>query len=180
MIMRKLTLLFVLLLWSTPVFAQDATLDTKKLAADFSKIMAGETVKKTKVGVYAVDVSTGEVLLNLDGEKAFNPASNMKIITSASALDTFGASKVWATRLSAGKLVEGEVKTLYVKSDGDPLLRYEDFVAWAIALKQKGVKSVSGGIVIDNAAFDDTLPPGFEQQDEDASYRPDIGAFSVN
>ncbi len=182
--MHKITLpLFLSMIFlSTPLFAQKASKKVKnaKLQGQIQKLMKLKTASQTKIGIYARDLDSGELIVNVGGDGAFNPASNTKLITSAAALDKLGPAKTWATRISAGSFEKGIVKTLYIKSDGDPLIRYNHVLEWAIRLQQLGVKSIIGGIVVDVAAFPDTLPPGFEQFDEDASYRPDIGSFSVN
>ncbi len=176
-------LIFVLLLtFSSVGYAQKSAkpLDNKKLKSEINTLLKLKTASQTKIGIYAQDLDTGEVLINVSGKKAFNPASNTKLITSAAALDKLGAEKAWATRISAGSFKNGTVETLYLKSDGDPLIRYNHVLEWAIRLQQLGVKSIKGGIVVDVSSFGDTLPPGFDQFDEDASYRPDISSFSVN
>lgn len=170
-----------LLLFSSSAFAQKAvTPNTKKLEKEIQKILKVKSASQTKIGIFVRDLNSGEKILNIKGEISYNPASNIKLVTSAAAFEKFGAAKTWATRISAGAFKDGEVKTLYIKSDGDPLIQYSHILEWAIRLKQLGVKKITGGIVVDTSAFPDTLPPAFEQFDEDASYRADISSFSVN
>ncbi len=178
----QISLFFLFISLSSSSFAQKSAqrVDNKKLKSDIGKLLRLKTASKTKIGIYVKDLDSGEVLLDMNGKESFNPASNAKLITSAAALDQLGAEKAWATRISAGSFEGGNVNTLYLKSDGDPLIRYNHVLEWAIRLKQLGVKSISGGIIVDVSSFGDTLPPGFGQFDEDASYRPDISSFSVN
>ncbi len=154
----------------------------EKLEAEIDEILEAGIESSAKVGVRAVDVETGRVLYEKNGDRGFNPASNMKLLTSAAALDVFGPSETFETRLLAADPHEGVVEgPLYVEGEGEPFLLFEDFVDWAAELHLKGVERIEGDLVIDDSIFDgDYLPPAFDQKDEDASYRAPIGAVSVN
>jgi D-alanyl-D-alanine carboxypeptidase/D-alanyl-D-alanine-endopeptidase (penicillin-binding protein 4) len=137
---------------------------------------------EARVGAYVVDTSTGQVLYARNAEDGFNPASNVKLITGAAVLDILGPERTLATRIYGDPNEEGVVDgPLYLVGEGDAFLLWEDVLRWAAQLKVQGVQRVSGGIVVDDSAFDGAyLPPAFEQKDEDASYRSPIGAVSVN
>ena len=183
--MRRTVLLTVLLLLA-PAFAgaqQKAKLDTGALEARIDKILELDELEKSEVGIYAIDVETNEVLYAKDADDAFNPASNIKLVTAAVALETVGPHFVWGTRISAESVDDdGVVKgPLYLKSEGDPLVLWEDLLSWAAELRAVGVEKVTGGIVVDDTDFaDGFIPPGYDQKDEDASYRAPIGAVSLN
>lgn len=152
-----------------------------KLKQSMSLALADKQLQKTTVGIYAVDVKTGQVLYSRLANKPMNPASNMKLFTAAAALDKLGAQKTWETIVMTRRKDKGVLKELMVKASGDPLLSADHMLGWAYTLKQLGVKRIDGDLVVDISAFDDkTIPPGFDQKPEDASYRAPIGAFSVN
>ncbi|QDG50942.1 D-alanyl-D-alanine carboxypeptidase/D-alanyl-D-alanine-endopeptidase [Persicimonas caeni] len=161
-----------------PAFDREAT----KLAGQIKAILAGSDVTAGKVGIHAVDVATGQVLHSQGADEPMNPASNMKLITSAAALDKFGPQYTFGTKLMAKEVDDGTIKgSLYVKGNGEAFLLHEDVLDWAGQLRQKGIEKIEGDIVIDDTAFNAAyLPPGFEQKNEDASYRSPIGAVSVN
>src|SRR6185503_16493183 len=52
-------------------------------------------------GVFVMSLRDGRVLYSRDGEKLFTPASNMKIFTTAVALDLLGADFRWRTSVYA-------------------------------------------------------------------------------
>ncbi len=153
-----------------------------QLGKDISRVLKKKGVDTAKVGIYAVDVESGKPIYALKQDEAFNPASNMKLITSAAALTKFGPSHSIFTRVSAAKIEGSTIKeAIYIKGDGDPYLRYEDFMRWAVSLKRQGITKVEGDILVDDTTFDPGyMPPGFDQKNEDASYRAPIGAVSVN
>jgi D-alanyl-D-alanine carboxypeptidase/D-alanyl-D-alanine-endopeptidase (penicillin-binding protein 4) len=154
----------------------------KALERSIASILAQSDVTGGTVGIHAVDVATGQVLYSRSADEAMNPASNMKLITSAAALDKFGPQHTFETKLLATQVDGDTVKgSLYVRGDGEAFLLFEDVLDWAGELRQKGISKIDGDIVIDDTAFKaDYLPPGYEQKDEDASYRSPIGAVSIN
>ncbi len=137
-----------------------------------------------RVGIHVVDLETGKVLYERGADVALNPASNVKLLTTASALVVLGPEHRYATRILrndgalAGSVVQGDI---YLKGSGDPNLVTEDLTALASELHARGIRSITGGVVVDNTLFDrDELPPGFDQKDELASYRAPSSAASVN
>ena len=155
---------------------------TKELAEAIDAIVAGSEVSRGTVGIHVADAKTGQVLYSAGADQPMNPASNMKLITSAAALEAFGPNYTFETEVLADEVADGVVQgSLYVRGKGEAFLLFEDFLAWAGKLHQQGITRIEKDIVVDDTAFDGAyLPPGFEQKDEDASYRSPIGAVSVN
>lgn len=154
----------------------------EKLRDEINGILQNRVSSKAKVGIAAVDMTTGQVLYERNADEGFNPASNMKLLTSAAALDAWGPAYTFETKLYGRAAKNGVIPgPLFVKGEGDAFLLFEDFISWAGQLKLKGIERIEGGIVIDDSIFDGSyLPPGFGQKDEDASYRSPIGAVTVN
>jgi len=68
------------------------------------------------IGVCAIDVETGEMLVSINADRRFIPASNMKLLTSGTALAILGDDFVFRTEfIRAGD-------RLIVKGSGDPAL----------------------------------------------------------
>lgn len=154
--------------------ALKGTLDTLCTKGDLAK---------TRVGVHVVDLSTAQVLYARDADALYNPASNMKMMTSAAALDLFGPAHTFSTTLStdarAGDTVSGD---LFLYGTGEGFILYEDVLDWAASIKNQGITTIKGDIIVGDGPFKggEYLPPGFEQKQEDASYRAPIGAVSIN
>lgn len=137
-----------------------------------------------QISVVAIDLSTGETLYDKNGGLALNPASNMKLVTTAAALGLLGPAHRYSTRVYhdrealEGHTIEGDI---YLRGGGDPALVTEDLWAMAADLRARGITRITGGVVVDASQFDrDELPPGFDQKEELASYRAPSGATSVN
>ncbi|MBT2336042.1 D-alanyl-D-alanine carboxypeptidase/D-alanyl-D-alanine-endopeptidase [Variovorax paradoxus] len=88
-----------------------------------------------------------------------NPASIMKLVTTYAALDLLGAAYSWSTPVYVDGTVSNGVLNgnLYIKGQGDPKLVLER--AWLLLRRVQGlgITSVSGDIVLDRSAFDNTI-----------------------
>ncbi len=135
------------------------------------------------VGVAVSDVESGKSLYGYNETVLFNPASNVKLFTTAAALALLGPEYRWKTALyTDGALSGGELKgRLYLKGFGDPTLQTEDLWRLVSDVAAGGVRRISGDLAVDDTFFDDVrLGPGFDQKQEDAPYRAPNGALSLN
>jgi D-alanyl-D-alanine carboxypeptidase/D-alanyl-D-alanine-endopeptidase (penicillin-binding protein 4) len=122
-------------------------------------------------GILIVDPDRGQTLFSLDAHKKFVPASNMKVLSTATALSLLGPdfrfeTEVWGVGQldpSSGRL-KGD---LVVRPVGDPTLSerfYPSAVApldsLALDLWEAGVRTVEGSLVVDASAWDSTTVPG--------------------
>src|SRR5215510_11293015 len=75
----------------------------------------------------AVDLSNGETVAAFNEKMAVIPASNMKIVTSATALDTLGDGFRFQTALTYNGTINDSVLdgNIYFKGSGDPTLGSE-------------------------------------------------------
>jgi serine-type D-Ala-D-Ala carboxypeptidase/endopeptidase (penicillin-binding protein 4) len=115
-------------------------------------------------GVVVRSLSTGETVYRRNGEKLFIPASNVKLITGATALEALGPDFRHRTEIAAAGAVQGGVLRgdLLVRAGGDPTIsaRFHadartPFRAWADSLRSRGVVRIAGAIVAIDDYFDD-------------------------
>jgi D-alanyl-D-alanine carboxypeptidase/D-alanyl-D-alanine-endopeptidase (penicillin-binding protein 4) len=125
------------------------------------------------------ETDSATVWAEADARHPLNPASNMKILTTAVALDRLGAEYRFSTGLY-GEVTDGRVDPLVLRGQGDPSLGVEDLWQLARALAHLGVKQV-GRILVDQSRFDEQfVPPAFEQQpNEWAGFRAPVSAVSI-
>jgi D-alanyl-D-alanine carboxypeptidase/D-alanyl-D-alanine-endopeptidase (penicillin-binding protein 4) len=147
-----------------------------------------------------VDAVSGETLFEKNADKYFVPASNMKLLTTALALDTLGPEYRFRTTvetngtLSANGKLSGD---LILVGRGDPNLsnrKYpydtkEEFdgppekvlAELADAVVARGVKEISGDIVGDDSYFPrERYPDGWEIDDMVWEYGAAISALVVD
>lgn len=154
------------------------------LAGRIDALLQTRAVARAKVSILVVDLATGARLYEKNPDLGLNPASNVKLVTTAAALALLGPEHRYVTRAYArkgalkAKQIDGD---LYLKGGGDPSLVTGDLYQLASDLRALGVTKVTGGLVLDNTAFDrDELPPHFDQKDELASFRAPGGAMAIN
>jgi PBP4 family serine-type D-alanyl-D-alanine carboxypeptidase len=137
---------------------------------------------------------TGAEVAAIAADRALRPASNLKLVTTATALALLGPDAAFHTPLQLqGAFDSGPngvlVGDLVVQGGGDPLhdradpryaeTRLRDV---ARALKQRGLTHVRGALVLDEGAFDAPAPgPGWPSASQHwQDYCALSGAFSAN
>jgi len=173
-------------------------------ARRFSKrvdaLLGAEPVSKGEWGLLIVDAETGETFYEQNASKYFVPASNMKLFSTALALEKLGPQFRFHTTLESTGAIspEGELTAdLVLVGRGDsnlsnrkfPFYLKEEFdglpektlAELADKLVVKGVKSISGDVVGDDSYFPrERYPNGWEVDDMVWEYGAAISALIVN
>jgi D-alanyl-D-alanine carboxypeptidase/D-alanyl-D-alanine-endopeptidase (penicillin-binding protein 4) len=165
-----------------------------KSSADVASTLSGLT-GKTRSGTWGamvVSLTRGDTLYAENAGEEMQPASTMKLFTSAIAFERFGPNYQFSTdALRDGSVGPDGTLTgnIYIRGDGDPALsgkfltggpsapmnRLADLVA------QQGIKHVTGSVVGDASAFDDQkIPDGWLTRYLQASYAARVSALSLN
>ena len=127
------------------------------LAVKLQRILA-TAGPHTHIGLHVTGVRDGVVVFEHRAEERFVPASTLKLLTGAAALYYLGPAHRFATYVLVDELMRnGKVaKNLYLRGSGDPSLSDESLNVLAASLKQQGVASISGDIIVDDSIFDPT------------------------
>lgn len=110
-----------------------------------------------RMGIQVASTKTGQILYEHRANELFVPASSLKVLTAASALYYLGPSYRYETPVLADAISTHTIQNLYIKGSGDPSLDASDLDKIARMLKQYGIQTIKGNIVVDNTAFDDIL-----------------------
>lgn len=106
-------------------------------------------LRNGETGLYVADARTGTPLFAVNADEAFNPASNVKMISTATALELLGPTFRYPTRVLGpapdGGVVHGDV---YLLGSYDPTLTAADLTDIAASIAAKGITSIEGGIVV--------------------------------
>jgi len=142
-------------------------------------------------GIHVVDLATGKTLYRHNDDRLFLPASNLKLFTTALALDRLGADYRFFTRVvrepsgdlllvgSGDPSLSGRVFP-YQKDapSGPPLQAIEDLAEQTVA---SGVHRIDGDVVGDDRLYPwDPYPPSWTQDDALRDYGAPVSALSVN
>lgn len=180
-------LLTLTLTWASgaavPASAADPPPGVADLVQDLDRLLNDSRLTVATAGVVVKSAATGEQLYGQDAGKLFAPASNMKLLTSAAAVDTLGldhrfTTSVLSTGRRSGRTLHGD---LYLKGTGDPTMLAADYDALAAKVAAAGVKVVTGRLVADDTWFDDQrLGTDWAQDDEPYYYAAQISALSAS
>lgn len=144
--------------------------------------------ESTSVGIYIKDIRSGEVIYDHNSQLALTPASVMKAVTTATALSVNGASKRFETPVAlrgskgASGLWNGD---LVITGCADPTLESENFKSGlgfcdsvVAALKKKGIRKISGAIVVRQSLKD--AGPILQWEIEDVAWPYGAGLYGFN
>jgi D-alanyl-D-alanine carboxypeptidase/D-alanyl-D-alanine-endopeptidase (penicillin-binding protein 4) len=142
--------------------------DEDELPAGVRSALQVRQVPQDSLSVHIEDLDTGEVVLAwLPGEPR-NPASTMKLLTTLVALDVLGPAYRWKTDIYAlGEIKDGTLEgDLLLKGHGDPFLVTERVWKMLRRIRQSGIDSISGDLLLDDSYFDigEYDPAAFDKQ----------------
>ena len=134
-----------------------------------------------RVGFAVADAATGEMLEVFNPLLPLPPASVAKAVTCAYALDRLGPGFRFRTRLvTDGVITDGRLDgDLWLVGSGDPVLDTDTLAAMAAELRSRGVREVTGRLLLEAGA----LPEIFEidpEQPEYVGYNPAISGLNLN
>jgi len=147
-----------------------------------------EALKRAHIPLSSVSIVVQETgapkpLVSLNADRAINPASTMKLLTTIAALETLGPAYRWKTEAYLdGKLENGVLQgNLVFKGYGDPKLTVEQFWMWLHELRQRGLREIRGDIVLDHSFFEavNQDPAAFDH-DPDRAYNVGTNALLLN
>ncbi|HET7230680.1 MAG TPA: D-alanyl-D-alanine carboxypeptidase/D-alanyl-D-alanine-endopeptidase, partial [Longimicrobium sp.] len=172
-----------------PARPSGATDTRARLRDRIEAVLARPSLRRADWGIEVRDAASGRVLYARDAGRLFIPASNLKLVVTATAAhhlspDYRFRTTVYGTGPVRGGVLQGDL-VLYGR--GDPLIsdRYGSRTAvWealADSLRARGITRVSGGVVADDSYFEAThLRPDWEAYDLRWWYAAPVGALGFN
>ena len=161
-------LIFFILLFSCCIVVQSQTV--KEVRAEIQKLIKDEDLKNASVSFYAYDLDSNKIISGISSSRSLVPASTMKLVTTATALEMMGSGKRFSTTIK----YSGEIDTncvlhgnIYIVGGGDPALgshrykrHYGDFLdKWATAILNLGIDSINGRVIGDASVFSEQMIP---------------------
>ena len=146
-------------------------------------LLADPALNGSTVSVMVRDARSGTTLYQHNPRTRLVPASNLKLLTTAAAMDVLGPDYRFSTQLLSNGSRQGErlIGNLYLRGLGDPTTQFADYQALAAQLASQGVRQVSGDLVFDDTWFDtERLGVDWAQDDESTYYGAQISALTVS
>lgn len=134
-------------------------------------------LKGASIGFCVMNAATSEVVGELNSTQLLTPASTLKIVTTAAALDLLGPNYHYDTQLyytgDFDKITGVLNGDLIIVGSGDPTLQSGNFNKdnslitdkWAKILKSKGLKEIKGKIIGDASNFERKIPSNWIWED---------------
>jgi len=148
------TVLFTIL--CTQFFAQNI---------DISDFTENTILQPANISFLMTETRTGKTVAEYRSRNITIPASVMKVITTSTALEILSPDFQFITQLEMDNLPSADsilTGNLIIRGNGDPTLGSTYFDAdnflddWAAAVKNAGIKTVKGKIIIDETRFSQT------------------------
>lgn len=177
---RKLLTVTALFLFITS-FGQQSALE---------KMISDSSMTHASVSFCLLNSLTGDVIKEYNSSKSYSQASVMKLVTSAAAIEELGPDYTFKTTVG----YRGEIRSgvlhgdIIIKGGGDPALgsrRFPEYYGtlfddWVRALKETGIKKVSGNIITDDSYYDYyPVPSGWNWEDIGNYYGAGVYGLSL-
>ena len=148
-------------------------------------------LKHATIGVYLEDAATGEMLGSFNPHLSLAPASTLKLVTTATALEVLGPDYRFSTRLALSGTVRNDTLAgdLVIVGGGDPALGSKYFAehylkdyflkTWVDSLYACNIRYIRGNIIPDASIYDDqTIPPTWIWEDMGNYYGAGVSGLS--
>jgi D-alanyl-D-alanine carboxypeptidase/D-alanyl-D-alanine-endopeptidase (penicillin-binding protein 4) len=140
------------------------TVGAQSLQQTIEKIISDPALTEATIGI-CVKTGDGKILAEIDSDNMIMPASNMKLISTGTALHQLGPEHQYITKIGYdGKLEKGVLKgNLYIIGGGDPTTGSKDSIAtaqaqlftqWEKIIRDAGIRRIEGYIIGDGRYFD--------------------------
>ena len=147
-----------------------------------SKAQRGKSV----ISAHFCDADSGRTLFSYKADLPMTPASNMKIVTTAAAVDRLGPQFAYETLfglwgdnlviIGGGDPLTGEAGD---HGDSDDVFRL--FAALAETLSERKLKTIPGDLIIDDTLFDDErFHPSWDIKQANKWYAAQVSALNFN
>ncbi|MBI4807605.1 MAG: D-alanyl-D-alanine carboxypeptidase/D-alanyl-D-alanine-endopeptidase [Nitrosomonadales bacterium] len=140
-------------------------------------------IPRSSIAVEVREVGKHSSLISLNAQRAMNPASVMKLVTTYAALDLLGPAYTWKTEAWIdGELRDGVLDgNLILKGYGDPKFTIEQFWLWLRELRDRGLREIRGDLILDRSHFDlPTYDPAEFDSDPVRAYNVGPDALLLN
>jgi len=158
----------------------------------FEHFLSDSSMANASVSFFVADADSGNVLIAYNPRMSLIPASTLKLVTSAAALELLGPEYTFKTTLGytgtlnrrSGRL-DGNI---FITGGGDPSLgseyfkdHYREFIStWVEEIKKAGIKKIRGKILTDDSYYDfEPVPPRWLWEDMGTYYGAGVFGLSV-
>ena len=140
-------------------------------------------IPESAVGIYVHDLTSDREVLSFGADKALNPASTMKLLTTFAALELLGPAYTWKTEAWLDGTLDGDRLNgnLVLKGYGDPKLSMESLWLFLRDLRNRGMRDIEGDVLLDRSFFAiDSHDPALFDNEPSRPYNVGADALLIN
>jgi D-alanyl-D-alanine carboxypeptidase/D-alanyl-D-alanine-endopeptidase (penicillin-binding protein 4) len=149
-------------------FAPAYVVAQTSLPAPVAKALAQAQIPESAAAFYVHEIGAERPLVAAGTERAMNPASTIKLVTTYAGLELLGPAYAWQTEAYASVPLSQDVLAgdLVLKGYGDPKLTLENFWLLLRDLRARGLREIRGDLVLDRGHFAgvESDPARFDEQ----------------
>jgi len=125
------------------------------LPQDLAAAIKNAGFSREGIGLYIQAVDNDQPAVAFQADTPLNPASVIKLVTTAASLARLGAGYRWSTDVAYTGKIDGDTLrgNLYFRGNGDPYLTPERFWLLLNRVSIFGIRNISGDVVFDNSYF---------------------------
>ncbi len=125
-----------------------------------------DSLPNASIGFCIKDAETGKLIEEYNSIKSLRPASVLKLVTTATALDYLKSNYKYRTKIGYTGVLTGDILKgdLVIKASGDPTWNSqyfpdEDVIKFIVSnIKQNGIKNISGDFIVDKYGINEDIP----------------------
>ncbi|MGA9290997.1 MAG: D-alanyl-D-alanine carboxypeptidase/D-alanyl-D-alanine-endopeptidase, partial [Ignavibacteriaceae bacterium] len=173
-------LLIIIFIYNNFVFPQE---NANGLKYRLDSLLTDQFFQSALPAVDIYDLTSGESLYRKNEKMLYNPASNMKILTTVSALLFLEPDyKFYTTLYYSGNILNNILYgDLYVIGRGDPIFYSSDLDSLVKEIKKKGIREINGNIYADISWKDSVYwGNGWMWNDDPSTDAPYLSALNIN
>ena len=143
------------------MLALGEALAAARIPAPVAQALKAGGIPAESASIFVQEASAERPVLAINAERAMNPASVMKLVTTYAALEMLGPAFTWQTEAYAqGTVRDGTLEgDLVLRGQGDPKLNLENFWLLLRGIQARGVRNIRGDLVLDRSYY------GIESED---------------
>jgi len=146
-------------------------------------------MKGASVSFMVKDILNDTVVFSYDAERELIPASVLKTVTTASALEILGEQFRYGTDILYDGIIQDGILegNIYIRGSGDPTLgsyetgadRDKVLREWVRSIKSAGIRTITGSVIADERVFD-TEGISMKMMREDMGSYYGQGSYGIN
>lgn len=151
----------------------------QELAQDIEAIINRPQFKRSRWGIFLQNLDTADTIYTQEGDKFFIPASTVKLLTTAAALNELGAD----FRITTPIYATGELpylKTVRIEGQGDPTITSDILKNIVQEFKKLGISKIDKLIIDDSYFSQPVINPTWEWLDTYYYYAPPVNSTILN